>query len=128
MPVSTVQLPHEPIIVVTTVAPFDPTKEMEATGRQFMELAQAIAGPIYRIIDISQWEMTFNDLVTVMAEDVRSGADSDPNIHSVLVGTSAMAALGSKSAQQQQYGGKHIPLFGSMDEALVYVRAELAKH
>jgi len=125
MPVSIERLPLQPIVIVKVSEPFNPATEMEAVGRQFMEMAQAIGRPVYRIIDTTHWHMSFSDLVNVMDEDVRSGADSDPNIHSILVGTSEFVALGSQASKQEHYGGKHIPLFASMEEALAYIHTDL---
>lgn len=127
MPVAVEQIPNQPIIVVTVTEPFDPFKEMPVSTRQFQELTASIQGTIYRIVNVTRLKMLFNDLVNVLAADTRGGAGADPRVRTVIVGSGEMVELGVKAMKQQQYGAKETPMFASMDEALAYVNAELAK-
>ena len=127
MPVAVEQLPNQPIVIVTVNTPFDPLKEMPVSTRQFNELIASIQGTIYRIIDVTRWSVPFNDLVNVLASDTRGGVGADPRVHTVIVGSGEMVALGVKAMKQQQYGARETPMFASLDEALAFVNAELAK-
>ncbi len=127
MPVAVEQIPNQPIIVVTVTEPFDPLKEMPVSNRQFSEIAATIQGTLYRIVEITRLKIGFNDLVNVLAVDTRSGPGADPRVRTVIVGSGEMVELGVKAMKQRQYGAKETPMFASLDEALTYVNAELAK-
>ncbi len=86
-----------------------------------------IQGTIYRIIDDTRVKIPFSDMVNVLAADTRGGVGTNPRIRTVFVGSGKMIELGVKSMKQKQYGGVETPMFASLDEALAYVNAELAK-
>ncbi len=127
MPVTIEKLPDQPVIVITVTEPFDHFKELPAGFRKFQELAASVQGTIYRIIDVTGWRVPFNAVVDGLAADTRGGAATDPRVRTVLVGSGEMVELGVKAVKQRQYGGREMALFASMDEALAYVNAELAK-
>ncbi len=63
-----------------------------------------------------------------MAEETRlnkAGSASDPRVRMVLVACGEVATLISMAAQQPQYGALKMPLFGTRDEALAYIRAQI---
>ena len=70
--------------------------------------------------------MKFSDLVSVLDIE-RHGLAVDTRVHTILVSSSQIAAIGAKAAGQAQYMGTETPMFGSLDEALAYVQAELAR-
>ncbi len=127
MPFSVEQVPNQPIFVITLSEPFDQAKEAPASDWKFQELIATVQGTIYRVIDLTRWTIPFNDMINGLASDTRGGAGADPRIHTVIVGSGEMVEFGVKAMKQRQYGAKEIPLFASLDEALAYVNAELAK-
>jgi hypothetical protein len=126
MPVDVTQIAQQPIIVATVIEPFAPLKEMPDAEQQFQELAATIQGIIYRIIDVTQWRITFSDLMLVLDIDTRGGSGVDPRVRTVIVGSGEMVTLGIEAMKQQQYGAVNIPGFATMAEALAFVEAQLA--
>ncbi len=127
MPATSERLPQEPIIVITVREPFNPQKDLGPAEQEFATTAATIDGPVYRIVDLSRWNVQFSDLVHIMDNVMRKNRGADPRFRTILVSSSQIAALGAKAAGQAQYMGVETPLFGSLDDALVYVRAELAR-
>ncbi len=130
MPYHVNRLSGQPIIVITASDPFNPAQDMPVIEQQFAKLAAEIPGRIYRVIDNSRWtSMKFSDVVEVLARDSREGVKlaSDSRVITVVVGTSEMTKLTTSASSQQQYRYANMPkLFGSLDEAIAYVQAELA--
>ncbi len=127
MPITSQQLSQEPIISVTVTEPVNPLQDMAPALRDFAVLIATIDGPVYRIVDISRWNLQFSDLVSVLDIDQRRGSEVDPRVHTVIVSSSAIAAMGAKATAQAQYTGKETPMFTSLDEALAFVRAQLGQ-
>src|SRR5512140_3442202 len=122
MPANIQRLAGQPIIVTTVTDPFDVYKELPLAEKRFREMADTIEGTVYRVIDISQWNIKFTDLVQGLAFDTREdgGLSRNARVHTVIVGSSLMARIGAEAAKQRQYGEVDQPIFGSMDEALAY--------
>ncbi len=127
MPATCQRLPEQSIIVIAVTEPFDPLTDLASIGREYATLAAQIDGPIYLIIDMRHWNIKFTDLVNVMDIEARRAPGVPSRLHTVLVSSSQIAALGAKATGQTQYTGKETPLFASMDEALAYAAAELAR-
>jgi len=122
------RLPNEPIVVVTWIEPVDLHKE---TPDKFAQIDALIGSNenAYVIDDLSQAKLDFSTLVSGMAaqREKAPGSPSDPRISTALVGSGFFMELISKGAKQFQYGSLDIPLFSSLDDALVYVREKIKK-
>jgi len=127
MPVTVKQLPQQPVIVLTVSEPFDAVEETPTAAVRFQELAAAIQGPVYRIIDVDQWDIPFGDLVAVLSLDANGGVKADPRIRTVVVGASELLALGMQAMKQQPSGTAQTLIFPAMGEALTAVKAEIAR-
>lgn len=126
------QVPGEPVIITTLCDDFDPQRHYSLLWQTLGELLDGKPGPIYRIIDLRQANLTFSALVMGLAEETRSGhpgSASDPRMRGIIVATQELAELIARSFQQEHYGGRAapVPLFGTLDEALAYVRLETAR-
>lgn len=132
MAISATRLPDEPIIIVKYIDPPDPPDEQAAeTSHQMSALMKDIEGPVYRINDILDYDLQFSDMVLGMAAEMRGGLPgtvSDSRVHTVTVGSSELVRIGTEAAKQSQYGEIDIKLFTSIDDALSYVREEIAKN
>ena len=128
MPATVTRLPNEPIVVVKITPPADPQKEVGEVTQAIAEMFEGKEGPIYRINDFTDANLSFPVLVTGLALETQGlpGSFSDPRVKMVFVGTSDMVELGAKSMRQEQYGGLDILLFATLDDALAHIRAELA--
>jgi hypothetical protein len=124
------RLPGEPIIIFQP-SDNDPAPSQETFARTAALMDEIGTEKVYRIIDLTevQANVRFGDMVQVMAQETSgaAGSASDPRMRDVMVSTSDLLKLAAKSMGQQQYLGREIPLFPSVDEALAYIRGELAK-
>jgi hypothetical protein len=90
------------------------------------------AAKVYRIIDLRgiEAQVSFGDMVQSLAVETKSGelgSSSDPRMLDVMVATTDMLKLGAKSMGQEQYLGRELPIFPTLDEALAYARTEITK-
>ena len=125
------KLPDEPIIVITFRNPSNPTQDYGPLLDQVAKLCEGLEGPIYRITDLRQVNFSFSDMVVAIAEEFKSGkpgSAADPRIRTVLAASGELVKLAAESVKQEQYGARNdTPMFTSLDEAIAYSRAELAK-
>ncbi len=124
MPATYQRLPQEPIIVVTITEPFNPIKEMASLAQGFAPIIADIEGPVYLIIDMIRWNIRFSDVVHALDVQSQDGMSSGPRLHTIVVSRSELAALGASATSQEQYGSRNTLLFGSVDEALTFSRAQ----
>jgi len=118
------KLPNENIIVVKYKAPFQPIEDIGEAQRQIAEILDAEGQTMYRIDDLSQADMVWNQFVEGIAEATKdvAGSMTDARINGVLVGDYEMVELASKSMTQDQYGATSAPVFNSLDDALAHAR------
>lgn len=122
------QLPGEPIIIDTHSEPLEPSGYAEF-ARDLVALATTIEGPIWRVIDLSGVNVSFEVLVHVMAEEAKSGlpgTSGDPRVQPMIVGSGETIELMVKSAKTELYGGIEMQIFATQDEAIAYARAQIA--
>ncbi|MCD4685566.1 MAG: hypothetical protein K8S97_06490 [Anaerolineae bacterium] len=130
MPFTVQTLLDEPIIICTYHEPFG-AQDLPQIFRQVSQFAAAMTPPIYRIIDNRGLDFSFSQMTLLMAEETRgtSGSISDIRIVAVIVTDNQLAQFGIDSMQEQeQYGQQQLSVFPTVDEALAYVRAEIAQH
>lgn len=122
-------LADEPVIVVRIEPGFRFEQEMQAIHEEVARKTRAIAASkVYRIMDFSALTITFSELQSVLYFETRGGPGSaaDPRIRNVLVGSGEMINMAADSLGQTQYGRITTPVFSTLNEALVYVRATLS--
>jgi hypothetical protein len=128
MPVTLERVPNEPVVIATLqgFVNIDTIKEMYSRST---DLARDIAGPWYRLTDVTNISTSFMEVLKVVREASRGlpGTSSDPNVTVVLVGTNEMAKLVADMLKQPQYGALAIPIFKCMEDALDYVHIDIAR-
>lgn len=128
------RLSGEPILILS----FDDTitgDEMRVAWGQCLELIQDVfeADPdstIYRITDLSQVNLTFPQLITVMAAAVAErntpGSALDPRFFEIAVlKPGGLVAFGAKSMSQRQYGSLQVESFESLEAAIQFARSQV---
>jgi len=127
MSVSVTRLPEEPILVARV------TDRMNLLSIRtlFQESAALCAGlpcMVYRVIDVLEADASINDLARVLVEAKRGARGSmlDPQIVSVLVARPNRLRFIADLLARKEFGGLDVPVFDSLDEALVYLRANIA--
>jgi len=117
------------IVVVT----FYPPVDVEQDHRDLLDESVRRLGegqsPLYRVLDFRSAYMNFSDMIRWLAADTTHdlpGAALDPQVRTVLVSNSEDTDRIANWLEQDQYGGLHIPLFTSIDDALTYVTQQIA--
>lgn len=100
----------------------DNTRDTQTAREACIPLLADISGPVYRILDFSGATLTFSDVVLGLPEDEWL---ADPNIHSMVVGSQEMVRFAAESVKQEQYGGSHVNVFPSLEDAIHAAQKEL---
>lgn len=121
------RLQQESIVLATLTGTVTPELITEMYA-QSAALADEIGGHVYRITDVRECDISFSDLLLALAEasEGQPGSPTDPRITGMLVGTNQMSLMFSKSAEQDQYHNMNIPHFNEMDQAMAYIREQMA--
>ena len=129
MPVKVERLPGEAIVIATCSGLLDvPTlHEMFAQTATLMNEDDSL---MYRIADYYGVTSSFADLLANAQEASRDGAPAsttDPRIRPMFVGSEEWQAQARAAFGKNPFRSVPIPIFGSVDDAIVYARQELAK-
>ncbi len=127
MPFAIIQMPGEPIVLVRIEVPLEQHIASAASvNAQLAQLASASSGDIYILIDMRGQAPTFSDiLIGIQLLNQPESWLEQRSARPVLVGTDPMLRIAIKRFKQQL--GLDLVHFETMDEALVYARAEIAK-
>jgi hypothetical protein len=127
MTVRTEFLPNEPILMIYYSAPVNPEAEFPVAIAAINKLLQDNPGVCYEITHIKNTPMTLDMIIDGLAM-LRRVTDGGDRLHMILVTDDEMVKLAASWATQPQYGGfMPAKIVTSEEEALAYVRAELAK-
>jgi hypothetical protein len=122
MTVEVKQLGDEPIVIATIYDPVNMETDPVENREKSNAVARKFDGPVYRITDFSNFELTFSQLVGGLAEDIKNSED---NIRHLFVGSGDLVAMQVEAAKQDQYGGQDVKLFTSVNAAIAYARDHL---
>lgn len=125
MLVSVTKYPDDPIVVVTYRAPFAPREDITQAQEQIASILGESQAVLFRIDDLSDVDMTWNQFVEGIYVGTREvpGSMVDSRIRGILVGNGEMVKLASESMKQEQYGATNTPVFTSLEAALAYARS-----
>jgi hypothetical protein len=101
------QIDDQPIILTTITRPFDFEADTRALHLDGSALIDTIGDQVWSIMDLSQLNMSFSELMIGMAmtaTDTAFGMDSRTS-HLVFIGNDAMVAMAALGLKQDQYGG-----------------------
>ena len=128
MAVKVTRVPDLPAVILENVEPFDPMQDTATNMEETVKVKRELGRPVYRIIDIRSFNIAFSDMAVAMgAERNREGGAGDPEVTTCFVGSGTLVEIGSKAlAQQDQYGKGNVKLFTSVEQALEFVRKDVA--
>ncbi len=126
MAVKVEQIPGQPIIIATLSGDIT-TQMVHDMFAQSARLVDQIGGTVYRITDIRQTEISFPELVQVLADSAKGqpGSPTDPRIRGMIVGTHGWSHFFVDSAEQDQYGTMKIPIFESLEDAFASIYSQM---
>lgn len=119
MAVESQNLPGEPILLLRFVPPSDPMFEAQQMQLIFERMGQFTEPPQYLIVDLSQAEISF-DNVMVSMDEMSQTIPSIP-LYIVHVGTSEMLHLICRMGNQEH--SLQTIIFSTVDDALAHIHA-----
>jgi hypothetical protein len=121
------KLDDAPILIVTYEGILD-LKTVEEVAPQIAQVLRESPVPIYGIVDLRTASLEFPDLFRILYHQSRSvqGTLSSEGDHVVLVGSHPLIRIFRKLFRLEEFGGRVIPIFSDMDDALAAVRARIA--
>ncbi len=117
------QVGNEPIIISTIYEPIDMSVDPQKNRDLSNAIARKFTCPVYRIMDFTHFELTFDQLVAGLSEDVRF---SEANIVILVVGNDELVEFQANAMKQAQYGGREAHYFTSVESALAFAREKIA--
>ncbi|NDJ53852.1 MAG: hypothetical protein GYB68_12325 [Chloroflexi bacterium] len=118
------RLPGEPIIIGRLLPPMNAAVDAKAVREESVRLSEDIVGTVYRIIDLTQVELSLFDIMNGLSYDI---AASPENHHFIMVGDQEMVRLTAEAAAQEQYGHRQVLAFTSVDAAIRHVRETMTQ-
>ena len=118
------------ILVATFYPPVEVDQDHHALLDEALQRLVEQHTPLYRVLDFRSAYMNFSDMIRWLAADTAHnlpGAALDPQVRTVLVSNSEDTDRIANWLQQDQYGGLHIPVFSSIDDALTYVSKQIVR-
>jgi len=119
------RLENEPIVILTVTYPIeDAEKEGTDSDAAVAKIGEGIEGKYYRIAEMSGLELDWNSVLYWLNQQrgAKTGSINDPRVVSFLVSDTAMTQQTAKFASQEQYGGREIKIFRTLDDALQHAR------
>lgn len=125
----TLQFLHEEPIIIATAQGMLTVQDFAEMFSESSRMLQGVKHTVYRISDFREATTSFLDLIKMskLASQGNEGSTTDTRIKAILVGSSQWVSLARTIFEQPQYSAMRLPTLETLDDALVYVRAQLAK-
>lgn len=119
------RIDNEPIIYIRMLAPLDPMGDLANLYRETDALTADISGTIYRVVDWTEAQLTFDLVVELLDTQRRNNAPTaprSPRVKNHYIVNDDWGRFMIESIRQAQYGGVQAPMFASREEALQEIR------
>lgn len=116
---------EQPIILIRMLAPLNPYEDLSNLYRDSDALTADIAGKIYRVVDWTAAQLTFELVTDLLDTQRRMTAQTSPRSSRVMnhyVVSDHWGRFMIDAIRQSQYGGVQAPMFPNVEEALQHVR------
>lgn len=120
------KLDDAPILIVTYEGVLD-LKVVEAVAPQIAQVLRDSPVTIYGVVDLRGASFEFTEMIRILYHQSRSvqGTLSGEGDRVVLVGSHPLIRIFRKLFRLEEFGGRIIPIFSDMDDALAAVRAQI---
>ena len=120
------KLEDAPILIVTHEGYLD-VRAVETVTVQVAEVLAESEEPLYGIIDLRAATTSFPEVLRILHHQSqgRLGTLSTDRGRIVLVGSNPLIRIFRKLFRLEEFGGLVLPIFSSLDEALVALRAKI---
>ena len=121
------KLDDVPILIVTYEGVLD-LKVVEDVAPQVAQVLTESSVTIYGIIDLRAATLEFSEMFRILYHQSRGeiGTLSSEGDRVVIVGSHPLIRIFRKLFRLEEFGGRIIPIFSDMDDALAAVRARIA--
>lgn len=129
MPFKVEMLPDEPIVLVSVTEPFDLKADIHAFVDDLLSALDRASQPVYEVMDVRALKLSFSTIVDALALTTRSDSvkriDKHPKLKAwIIVLDNDLLRIGANALGQDQYGGKAVPIFPTLEQALDYARQQ----
>ncbi|MGF1505189.1 MAG: hypothetical protein GYB64_00315 [Chloroflexi bacterium] len=126
MPLPTRHLDDLPVLITTAIPPIEEPYQLVRDLRDYVDtyLAEHHDPVVYRIVDVSQVDLTLFEGMNGLAEDAANATDRE---RFMFVGQSEMVRILADAAAQEQYGAHGARAYSTLDDAMADIRAELRR-
>jgi chromosome condensin MukBEF ATPase and DNA-binding subunit MukB len=126
MPVTVTRLPDEPIILAHIYDRMD-LATIRSMFEQTAALAQEIEGPLFRITNFRDVDVSIREMANALVEANRCapGSTRDPRVTPIMVAGRNRVRLLFDAMKRKEFGGREVLVFDTLDEALSYARSQV---
>lgn len=120
------KLPNDPVIVQTFNEDYDLANEIKLSNAKMFETLDAVTEEKVYLIDVFKFQISFEDIIkgaNIVARGERPLWHHPKLKQIVLVTEDPALRLAAEGMESSVFGGLKIPVFATVDEALVYTRA-----
>jgi hypothetical protein len=120
-------LPNENLVFGKFCAEYDFRRDSSASARQLIRALDQAGKPVAYIMDISDLNISFGDMVATLAELTRGDIPAwrHPNLREMLViSRQSVARIGTDALKQTQYGKLRASIFHTVGDAIRYLHAK----
>ncbi len=124
------KLPDLPALLTTLSAEFRVTRDMAASDAATIALLEQVDEPVFNVVDVSKLRVTMEDILQGSNRGGRgeSAIWHHPRIRqTIFISDSKIIQLAARGMNSFSFGNLNIPVFPTLEEALVYIRQELSK-
>jgi hypothetical protein len=128
------KLPGEAITIITingSILKNMVSEDREQVQHQVQSIVEETPGLDYLIMDLHDIELTFSELVMVLAKArdqiamIGGKTYIDANMRYLLVGSDELIDLAAEALHQEQYGNIEVQVFPTVGAAVDFARSEL---
>ena len=120
------KLANDPVIVQTFNEDYDLANEIKLSNAKMFDTLDAVTEEKVYLVDVFKFDISFEDIVkgaNIVARGERPLWHHPKLKQIVLVTEDATLRLAAEGMESSVFGGLKIPVFATVEEALVYTRA-----
>ncbi|MCU0463549.1 MAG: hypothetical protein MUF38_03160 [Anaerolineae bacterium] len=120
------KLPNDPVIVQTFNEDYDLANEIKLSNAKMFETLDAVTEEKVYLVDVFKFDISFEDIIkgaNIVARGERPLWHHPKLKQIILVTEDSALRLAAEGMESSVFGGLKIPVFSTVEEALVYTRA-----
>jgi len=126
MSASIERLANENVAIVRYTQPFNPAQDLTYAKDELEKILASTPGTLNVIVDLSQINLTFADLVESMSRTVDPDSETSAKkgrLVNILVGSDALIKMAADAYAQEQYGKMKVDIYPSVEVSLEHIES-----